>query len=292
MARDYGRIRSQFWPDEKVKAWPLDVKAVAAYLMTCEHATALGAYRLPAAYMSDDLDISPSQTRNYLDQLERFGWIKVCKKTGWVWIINYLRHNRPENVNVWKHVRGLAKAIPDNVIFRDELLASIERPTSEEPKETVQEAEITPLDTQKEGIETVSNNKTEPLSSEPLSTDPNLKAEGAKAAPPPPAGSRLPPDWQPTAEHFDFAAAEGFSSDAAARIAEDFRDYWIAVAGSKGRKADWMATWRKWVRTDAEKLKNGGKQHHSNAGARAGRPAIGDAFMAGALAAVQDREGG
>jgi len=29
---------------------------------------------------------------------------------------------------------------------------------------------------------------------------------------------------------------------------EQFRDYWIAVAGSKGRKLDWFATWRNWVR--------------------------------------------
>jgi hypothetical protein len=27
-----------------------------------------------------------------------------------------------------------------------------------------------------------------------------------------------------------------------------FRDYWIAQPGSKGLKADWMATWRNWVR--------------------------------------------
>jgi uncharacterized protein YdaU (DUF1376 family) len=27
-----------------------------------------------------------------------------------------------------------------------------------------------------------------------------------------------------------------------------FRDYWIAQPGSKGVKADWMATWRNWVR--------------------------------------------
>ena len=27
-----------------------------------------------------------------------------------------------------------------------------------------------------------------------------------------------------------------------------FRDYWTAVPGSKGLKADWLATWRNWVR--------------------------------------------
>lgn len=35
-----------------------------------------------------------------------------------------------------------------------------------------------------------------------------------------------------------------------------FCDYWRAVPGSKGRKADWTATWRNWCRRDLEK-KNG-----------------------------------
>lgn len=34
-----------------------------------------------------------------------------------------------------------------------------------------------------------------------------------------------------------------------------FRDYWIAQPGAKGRKLDWFATWRNWVRN--EKAVNG-----------------------------------
>jgi len=31
-------------------------------------------------------------------------------------------------------------------------------------------------------------------------------------------------------------------------VFEGFRDYWVSVAGAKGVKADWFATWRNWVR--------------------------------------------
>lgn len=31
-------------------------------------------------------------------------------------------------------------------------------------------------------------------------------------------------------------------------VFENFRDYWIAQPGQKGRKASWTATWRRWVR--------------------------------------------
>ncbi len=32
------------------------------------------------------------------------------------------------------------------------------------------------------------------------------------------------------------------------RVAEEFRDFWIAKPGKDGRKADWQATWRNWCR--------------------------------------------
>jgi uncharacterized protein YdaU (DUF1376 family) len=31
-------------------------------------------------------------------------------------------------------------------------------------------------------------------------------------------------------------------------VFDGFRDYWVSVAGAKGVKADWTATWRNWVR--------------------------------------------
>jgi hypothetical protein len=33
-------------------------------------------------------------------------------------------------------------------------------------------------------------------------------------------------------------------------VAENFREYWHGKAGKDGRKADWMATWRSWVRKE------------------------------------------
>jgi hypothetical protein len=58
-------------------------------------------------------------------------------------------------------------------------------------------------------------------------------------------GSRLAVDWQPSAEDVGYAAAHGLDPG---RIAEEFRDYWIAVAGARGVKLDWAATWRTWCR--------------------------------------------
>lgn len=66
-------------------------------------------------------------------------------------------------------------------------------------------------------------------------------------------GSRLPPDWEPSDQDKEFATQSGvpWNSEAA-----KFRDYWCAQAGAKGRKADWTATWRNWIRRAAETRKN------------------------------------
>lgn len=60
--------------------------------------------------------------------------------------------------------------------------------------------------------------------------------------------SRLADDWRPPPEFLAFALVEGFSEMEAKREADKFRDYWVAQAGAKGRKLDWLATWRNWIR--------------------------------------------
>lgn len=61
-------------------------------------------------------------------------------------------------------------------------------------------------------------------------------------------GTRLAADWEPSATDISFAQAEGMCIEAIRREAAKYRDYWIAVPGSKGVKTDWPATWRNWIR--------------------------------------------
>lgn len=72
-------------------------------------------------------------------------------------------------------------------------------------------------------------------------------------------GTRLPESWRASFEDREYARAAGFSEEQIDRMEEDYRDYWIAQPGSKGLKNNWPATWRRWVRTAAERL-----PRHSN----------------------------
>lgn len=62
-----------------------------------------------------------------------------------------------------------------------------------------------------------------------------------------PTGSRLPADWELPDDWFAWAKQERPDVDPL-RESFTFRDYWHGVAGAKGRKADWQATWRNWIR--------------------------------------------
>lgn len=86
------------------------------------------------------------------------------------------------------------------------------------------------------------------------SEDPSLRSGGASAEASPgqeksKRGSRLPADWRPSPELEQFARDNGTDPSLVTPI---FRDHWIGVAGAKGVKLDWDATYRNWVRRDQQ----------------------------------------
>ncbi len=87
------------------------------------------------------------------------------------------------------------------------------------------------------------------------------KAEEAPSAKSP-AGSALPKNWILPAQWAAWAQGERPDLDPN-RVADEFRDYWIAKPGKEGRKADWEATWRNWVRN--QRATTYGRPAHSAA---------------------------
>jgi len=59
----------------------------------------------------------------------------------------------------------------------------------------------------------------------------------------------LPADWKPDEVAIAFCKSErpDLIPD---RVADKFRDYWTAKPGVAGKKTDWPATWRNWVRAE------------------------------------------
>lgn len=85
-----------------------------------------------------------------------------------------------------------------------------------------------------------------PISKEKDPSDPKKKS-GSK-------GTRLSDDWVLPDDWARWAIEDQGVTPAFVRAeAEQFRDYWLSVAGQKGVKANWLATWRNWIRRAAKR---------------------------------------
>lgn len=71
-------------------------------------------------------------------------------------------------------------------------------------------------------------------------------------------GTRLPDDWQLPKVWGEWAASEkpNWTHSDIRRVADDFKDHWLSNANkASSKKADWLATWRKWVRSPLNEIK-------------------------------------
>ncbi len=65
-------------------------------------------------------------------------------------------------------------------------------------------------------------------------------------------GVRLPKPWTLPRSWGVWAVEQGLAEAEVRQIAEDFADHWHAAPGTRGRKADWQATWRRWIRKEID----------------------------------------
>jgi hypothetical protein len=112
-----------------------------------------------------------------------------------------------------------------------------------------EESQVTPCDDDVTPCHTTSHQKTPRVekSREEKKEGTKPKAKRDVEA----SGSRLPPDWHPSAEDTLFCKTER-PDLRPSEVAKRFYDHWIAKPGKDGRKANWSATWRNWVRNEKQ----------------------------------------
>jgi uncharacterized protein YdaU (DUF1376 family) len=110
------------------------------------------------------------------------------------------------------------------------------RPRKEEPTKNPETTQtVSDVETQLEAKKTLTNNQ------EPITNNQKKpKAEAQRA-------TRLPANWMPSEADWQFCRTERPELDARS-VASQFLDYWIAQPDARGKKTDWSATWRNWVR--------------------------------------------
>jgi hypothetical protein len=116
--RDYGKVYSTFWASKNIQALSDDGKMLALYLMTCQHNTIGGVFRLPDGYAAEDLNWKPERVSKGFAELSQNGFANRCETTKWVWVCKHFEWNAPENPNQVKAAKKCAQQIPDECLWK------------------------------------------------------------------------------------------------------------------------------------------------------------------------------
>lgn len=79
-----------------------------------------------------------------------------------------------------------------------------------------------------------------------------------------PKSTRLPPEWTLPPDWLAWSLTEGLTARVAEREGEKFRDFWLGKSGADGRKNDWFATWRNWVRRSVDMGAKNGRRNDTS----------------------------
>jgi len=138
--REYGRIFISFWTSANMRGLSSDARALGAYLLTGPHTTALGCFRCPVGYVSDDLEIPPERVRKAFHDLcetKNGPFIYYDFDAGWVLIPKFLKWEPPQNPNMGKNIAGLFENVPDYIQCYKHLVYSLREYGRHLPPETI-----------------------------------------------------------------------------------------------------------------------------------------------------------
>ncbi len=112
----YHRVASKFWSDEKTIAWDDDTRLLGLYLLTCEHRTVEGLFRLPKAYICGDLQWLPERLPKPFGQLLADGFVMYDETTSVMFLPNALQYQKPANPNMVKAAVKAVAALPRSAL--------------------------------------------------------------------------------------------------------------------------------------------------------------------------------
>jgi hypothetical protein len=120
--RDYGKVFSRIWESADFRALSDDGRMLVMYLLTCQHGTISGCFRVPDGYACEDMGWDAERVSKGFANLAEKGFATRCESTKWVWIVKFLQWNQPENPNQRKAAVKQAQGVPENCSWRCEFL--------------------------------------------------------------------------------------------------------------------------------------------------------------------------
>lgn len=107
-SKTWQKVYSSWCAD--MKGWSFDEKFLALYLLTNEHATTEGLYRLPLVYAADDLEWAAERLSGALGLLTARGWAMYERE--WMLVVKRLRYDAPAGPKQLKGALRMVEQAP------------------------------------------------------------------------------------------------------------------------------------------------------------------------------------
>lgn len=120
--RDYGKVFSRIWESADFRALSEDGRSLALYLLTCQHGTIAGVFRVPDGYACEDLQWTAERVAEGFRDLSEKGFATRCEESKWVWVRKFMEWNPPENPNQRKAAAKCATGIPDQCAWKRDFM--------------------------------------------------------------------------------------------------------------------------------------------------------------------------
>jgi hypothetical protein len=258
--RDYGVVSPQFWIGGTGKSLRGDPSAqiVALYLMTNPHANMIGVYYCPLDTIAKETGITLQGATKALGRLIEAHFCIFDGTTEEVFVNRMAAYQIGEHLEAKDNrCKGIVRELER--VMSDSLRAAF--------RATYSVAFHIPDEAQKQKpLPSPSKAPSKPEAGSEAGSEAEGKASPQAAPLPDPKGSRLPADWILSDEWREWAASERPDLDPD-KVADSFRDFWVGKPGKDGRKSDWFATWRNWIRSTKAAPGSAGSKSSTLAGA-------------------------
>lgn len=112
MAR-YRKISVEIWNDERFRNFSDDAKLIFLFLLSHPHMTSLGAMRGTVPGLAAEIGWTLKRFTKGFNELLTEGRVKHDVSAAFVWLLNFLKHNGPENKNVVIAMGKAAVLLPE-----------------------------------------------------------------------------------------------------------------------------------------------------------------------------------
>src|SRR5690554_3379625 len=121
----YRQVHVSFWQDPFILNLTPEEKYFYLYLMTNSKTTQCGIYEISEKVMQLETDLSKEEIDELINKFIEYGKIKYNRQTKEIYLINWIKYNPINNINIEKCVLKELEGVKDETFRRDLIQACI-----------------------------------------------------------------------------------------------------------------------------------------------------------------------